>query len=201
MSADAAFDDLVARLRTGSDTAAVQVVQRFAGRLQALARTRLDGALRRKLDPEDIMQSVFRSFFIRHAAGELTEGSWDNFWTVLALITARKCSNQARHFLRDRRNIRRETAPRAESDDSASAMEFVSREPTPEAAALLTETLEQVMRRLDDRDQQILTLHLQGNDHRAISKETGYAERTVRRVLDHVRHHLEDLQEQAAHEE
>ncbi len=201
MSADSTFDEFVVRLRAGNDEAAAEVFQRFAGRLLGLARSRLDRALRRKVDPEDVMQSVFRSFFVRHAAGQFEVGSWDNFWTILAVITVRKCSNQARHFLRDRRNVRAEVAPAGGPDESASSWEGLSREPTPEEAAMLTETLEQVMRKLDDRDQQILTLHLQGKDLRAISQETGYAERTVRRVLDHVRHHLEDLREQAVREE
>src|SRR5437879_8938088 len=73
------FDDLMARLRTGDNDAATQVFNRFANRLIELARRQLDPQIRQKLDPEDVLRSVFRSFFAHQTAGQVTGlESWDN---------------------------------------------------------------------------------------------------------------------------
>jgi RNA polymerase sigma-70 factor (ECF subfamily) len=47
------FARLMARLRSGEDAAAREVFERFAGRLLALTRSRLNRLLARKVDPED----------------------------------------------------------------------------------------------------------------------------------------------------
>src|SRR6185295_15765908 len=69
MPPDPSFDDLMARLRTGDEAAAAEVFHRFTGRLIGLARRRLDHLVRPKVDAEDILQSVYRSFFRRSAGG------------------------------------------------------------------------------------------------------------------------------------
>src|SRR4029079_10554541 len=71
------FVELAGRLRAGDEGAAAEVFRRFAGRLIALAHTELDARLRRKVDPEDIVQSVYRSFFTRHRAGHFDLATWD----------------------------------------------------------------------------------------------------------------------------
>ena len=64
------FDDVMGRLRAGDQSAAAtEIFQRFARRLIGLARTRLDDRVRSKVDAEDVLQSVFRSFFVRQAVG------------------------------------------------------------------------------------------------------------------------------------
>jgi DNA-directed RNA polymerase specialized sigma24 family protein len=58
------------------EQAARENFDRFARRLIGLARTRLDRRIRQKIDPEDVVQSVFRSFFTRHGwSGSATPSS------------------------------------------------------------------------------------------------------------------------------
>lgn len=70
MSATPSFDALIARLRSGDDDAAHQVVDRFAGLLFGLAQKHLDRRLRHRAEPDDVLQSAFKSFFWRHADGQ-----------------------------------------------------------------------------------------------------------------------------------
>jgi RNA polymerase sigma-70 factor (ECF subfamily) len=104
MTADDTFARLMARLRSGEDAAAREVFERFAGRLVALTRGRFNRLLARKVDPEDVVQSAFKSFFVRHRAGKLVVGDSDGLWNLLTLITLRNCADRAEAFLADRRH-------------------------------------------------------------------------------------------------
>ena len=55
---------LLERFRGGDDLAAAEIFNRYFGRLTALARSRLSPRLARRTDPEDIVLSVYRSFFV-----------------------------------------------------------------------------------------------------------------------------------------
>lgn len=184
MSQDLSFDEVMGRLRAGEDQAAAQVFNQFAERLIALARSRLDKFTRQKVDPEEVIQSVYRSFFKRHAEGQFNVQDWDNLWTLLAVIAARKCANRVNFFRAACRDVRQEMPV---ADGSAADWPGSAAEPTPEEAAILTETIEELMRGLDKRNHEILTLALQGYTTAEISTKLGRAKRSVQRVLEHVK--------------
>jgi RNA polymerase sigma factor (sigma-70 family) len=186
MPPDVPFTELMARLRGGDADAARAVFDRFARRLVALAASRLPPALAAKVDAEDVVQSVFRSFFLRHAAGRLTPENWDSLWSLLTVLTVRKCGHQIEHFHAGRRDVRREAAPRPASD-SAPDWEAAAPEPTPAEAVLLAETVQQVLNGVRADQRPIVLLRLQGFTVREISDQVGCTERTVERALETVR--------------
>ena len=147
--------------------------------------------LRQKIDAEDVLQSVFKSFFIRHADGQFEPTGWDSLWTLLSVIAVRKCCKHWKFYQADRRDIGRE-API--EDGSSAAWEPFDREPTPDEAVAVADTVEQVMRGLDTRGREILSLRLQGRLVEEIAGDVGCAERTVRRVLDRVKGRLQELE-------
>jgi RNA polymerase sigma-70 factor, ECF subfamily len=192
MSHDPDFADLMGRLRRGDPAAAEEVFRRFAGRLIALARQQLGERVRRKVDPEDVAQSALKSFFRRQAGGEYDLEDWDSLWSLLTVITLRKCGHQVRHLLAARRDIRREQAlPRAE--DSSATWEVIAREPTPEEAALLAEAVERLLHGLAGYQRQTVELALQGCGVPEISAQVGVSERTIYRLLGRVKRKLERL--------
>src|SRR5438874_1802198 len=65
--ADPSFAQLMARLQARDEAAAAEVFGRFGQRLIGLARQHLDMRVRQKVDPDDVMQSALKSFFLRHA--------------------------------------------------------------------------------------------------------------------------------------
>ena len=199
MSEDRSFDNLMARLRTGDNDAATRVFNRFANRLIELARRRLAPEVRQKLDPEDVLQSVFRSFFAHQAAGEIKDlEGWDSLWSWLVVITLRKCGKRMDYFFSERRDVHREIPVELPDEDEAdSDSGHSSDEPTPSEAAMLTETVEQLMSRFEGRHRQILTLILQGHLVREISLKVGCTERMVYRVLDRVKEMLEEMRIEA----
>lgn len=191
------FAALMVQLHSGDENAAAaQIFQRFADRLIALARSQFQHGLQRKVDPEDVLQSVFRSFFRRCRDGQFELDSWDCLWGILAVMTLRKCGHLKEYFQAARRDVRRERDSTAEALQALGRL--CAREPTPEEAASLTDLLECALRDLDERDRLIVTLHLQGYTHVEISEEVGRAERTVRRTIARTRKRLKRLEEDAS---
>ncbi len=184
------FTELMTRLRGGDSAAAAAVFDRFARRLVRLAGSRLPQALAAKLDAEDVVQSVFKSFFLRHADDRFTLESWDALWTLLTVLTVRKCGHKVEHFRAARRDVRQES-PAAAGSDSRPGHEPAAPDPQPAEALLLAETLEQVLRGLRDDQRPIVLLRLQGFLQREIAEQVGCTERTVERVLGNVRKTLE----------
>lgn len=189
--ANATGDSLLVRLKAGDEAAASAVFKRFARRLIGLARSQLDSRVRQKVDPEDVVQSVFRSFFTRQRDQEFELTNWDNLWSLLAMITVRKCTNVRVWFGRKGRNVHLETADERQGDHSANGWEVLSREPTPAEAAVLTELVEGIMASLPDRDRRIVVLSLEGRTTREICAEINRADRTVQRTVERFRTRLE----------
>jgi len=186
------FDEVISRLRAGDQCAAAEVFDRFASRLIALARTRLHSRLRAKVDPEDVLQSVFRSFFVRQAEDKFTLRDWDSLWGVLVVITLRKCGRQVEWYGAKRRDVNQEMRLAGDAEDSTGTdWEAIAREPSPAEATMLAETVEHLMRGLNDRQQTITMLRLQGHTVREISQHVERTEQTVRRVLREVKDRLE----------
>jgi RNA polymerase sigma-70 factor (ECF subfamily) len=184
---DKSFGSLMARLEAGDDEVAGRIFRRFTRRLIALAQAHLSAALRQKEDPEDVVQSAFKSFFRRQADRPYDLDGWDSLWSLLPLITVPKCRDRAAEFRAACRDISRE-AP-----DGAN---LFGREPTTSEAAMLAETLEGVLRGLDERDPRLVVLSLQGGTIPEISTELGCTERIVYRVLNRVKKPLDALRDE-----
>src|SRR6266852_848168 len=80
MAARDSFVEWLSQLQSGDDAAVREVFQRFSRRLIGLARKQFNAMLRNKVDPEDVVQSVYKSFFLRYGEGKLHVESWDNLW-------------------------------------------------------------------------------------------------------------------------
>jgi RNA polymerase sigma-70 factor (ECF subfamily) len=197
MSSDDSFDDVMARLRAGDESAAAEIFRRFADRLIGLAQQKLDGRLRGKVDAEDILQSVYRTFFRRHAEGEYAFDGWNGLWSLLTVITVRKCGRWRHHFDTAGRDVTLEV-PLGEREDAppAGAVASLAREPSPVEAVVLAEVVEALLRGLPERDQAIVSLRLQDYAPAEIAARLGRPERTVYRVLDRVKRRLRRLRDE-----
>lgn len=193
MELNDSFVDLMTRLKSGEDEAARQVFHRFSNRLMGLASKHLDHRLAVKVAPEDVVQSAYKSFFLRQREGDFELPSWDSLWGLLTMITLRKCADRAAHYQADKRDFTREVA-QAKTDNSHVGLwqTAVDREPKPEEAAVLAETVEDLFRSVQDADERaILELSLQGYTASEISEQLNRAERSVRRLRERIRKRLE----------
>jgi RNA polymerase sigma-70 factor (ECF subfamily) len=184
------FQQLMDQLKAGDQSTAGLIVNRYARRLIGLAAARLPAPVRTKEDPEDAVQSAFKSFFARQKKGEFQPEDWDELSTLLTYLTVCKVDRRIRKYLADKRDVRREATPTTGPDGETQAWEAAAPDPTPAETAMMTETLSELMAKLDPADQQVLRMRLQGYTAAEIAASVGRSERTVFRVLDAIRDHL-----------
>ena len=173
-------------------------LERFSRRLIGLARVHLGDRLRHKVDPEDVVQSVYKSLLVRYGGSAIAAEAWEGLWGLLTVITIRKCADRARYYHADCRDLRREAEVCNGPECISSWLQAPGREPMPDEALDLAETVEELLAGLSGGEQKIVELSLQGYSTQEISQHLGRAERTVRRIREQVRKHLEERQAEAA---
>ena len=193
-SSSDSFRKFLARLHAGDSAADRIIFERFAGQLVVLAGRRIDDVLRHKVDPEDVVQSTYKSFFNRYGDRDLAVVNWNSLWGLLARITLRKCAERVAYHRAECRDAAREASARPGAEDTAIWPEALARDPTPLEAAELSETLERLLNGLDEDERPIVELSLQGYSTREISEQLDRPERTVRRLRERVRARLEQMQ-------
>src|SRR4051812_20737915 len=98
MSEDGSITHWFDSLQAGNRAAALGLWQRFASRLIALARVRLQAAPRRAADEEDAVLSAFDSFCRGAEQGRFPQvQDRGDLWNLLVAITVRKVSDQVNH--------------------------------------------------------------------------------------------------------
>jgi RNA polymerase sigma-70 factor (ECF subfamily) len=195
MPAERPFEELMACLRQGDPQASREIFDRYARRLVGLAGAHLPAAVRRKLDPEDIVQSVFRSFFRRQGEGQFEFDSYDQLWSLLTVLAVRKCGHRIREFLTGRRNVCREQPPLAPDDSTSNVWQPADPSPSPAEALLLHETVEELLAGLTERERSVVVMRLQGWTVVEVAEQLRCSERTVLRHLEAVRARLAALAE------
>lgn len=172
----------------GDEEAAWQLYERYVRRLVGLARSRISEKLNARVDAEDVVQSVYRSFFRNAQEGRYELEQPGDLWRLLASITVNKVRDQAKRHTQQKRSVDRE----AGSMDTVAVTfrSLITDEPSPEAALMLIEELEEVMSHLDESQRRILELRLQGHIVEDIASLAGCSERTVRRKLERIEAYL-----------
>jgi RNA polymerase sigma factor (sigma-70 family) len=183
---DSVDNRLLAELcRAGSSDAARQLFDRYVERLMGVARRRLSQPMHSRVDPEDIVQSVFRTFFGRLRAGEFQLDQQDDLCKLLVRITVHKTLQQIAYQKAEKRDPGHETGQEDEAHERI--LELLDREPDPEEAATFLDQLEHFLSRLRPQERQILELRVQGYSNEEIAEQLGTYDRKVRRVLERIR--------------
>src|SRR5437762_6283177 len=174
---------LLERFQKGDREAASQLYQRYAERLLALTRRKSSSALACRLDPDDIVQSVFRNFF--HAA---REGGYDvppgeDLWKLLLVIALNKIRARGTFHRAAKRDVRR--TRRIEGLDPYT---LAKENPYGQSAAtFLRLVAEEALASLSPLLRRIVELRIEGYQVHEIAQLTGRSLRTVERTLQDCR--------------
>jgi RNA polymerase sigma factor (sigma-70 family) len=175
---------LVVMVRDGDEDAANVLYERYARRVLGLVEAKLGARLRSTTEPEDVVQSVFKSMFRGVQSGNYDAPPGSTMWNLLAVIAVNKLRRRAVHQSAQRRDISRlvsiETVEAGDVIDESS-VEFLQ--------ICVRETLG-LLRSLD---REIVSLRIQGHAVDEISEITGRSRRTVERCLQKSRKQLASL--------
>jgi RNA polymerase sigma-70 factor (ECF subfamily) len=169
---------LVRRFRAGEQDAATALYRRYAQRLQRLAQRNTASDLAPRFDPEDVVQSVFRTFFRRVQKGYYDLPAGEELWRLLLVISLNKIRALAVHHRAQKRNVKTTVVPDPQ---------LLSRLAHSDADELALHSLQMVVREvLNDLpyvQQQMILRRIDGCQVDEIASETGRSKRTVERVL------------------
>jgi DNA-directed RNA polymerase specialized sigma24 family protein len=182
-------------LKSGQPQAAQPLWERYFQQMVALARGRLQGAVRRVADEEDVALSAFASFCRGAEAGrfpQLTDR--DDLWKLLVVITARKAADlvvRQRRLKRGGGQVRGDSAlmGSAEAGETPRGIEdIIGNEPTPDFAAQVAEEHQSLLAALgDDTLRQVALWKMEGYTNEEIAKKLAWSLAKVERKLGLIR--------------
>jgi RNA polymerase sigma-70 factor (ECF subfamily) len=177
---------LLRRFQGGSEEAAVEIYRRYAHRLRALAQARCGPDLASRIDVEDIVQSVFGSFFRGASRGYYEVPAGEELWKLFLVIALNKIRAKGAFHRAAKRDVRLTTSP--ENLDAGAVADADSAD-----QAFLQLTIDEALDRLPPAHKQMVLLRLEGYEVSEISGKTGRSKRTVERILQEARNRLSEL--------
>lgn len=169
---------LLRKFEAGDDNAATEIYLRYAERLQRLTEKQTGLDLATRIDADQIVQSVFRTFFRRAAIGEYDVANGDDLWKLFLVISLNKIRATARYHRANKRDVGK-TIPLLEGEP-----EKPGRSGNDEVSySILKMTIDDILGALSEQDRLIVLMRMDGNSVRDISQATQRAKRTVERKL------------------
>jgi RNA polymerase sigma-70 factor (ECF subfamily) len=172
---------LLDRYRRGDDDAATELYVKYAGRIQDLADAETSGQLRRQVEPADVVQSVFRTFFRRVSEGFFDIPPGDEIWNLFLVLALNKIRQSARFHSRKKRDLKRTT-----SFDVA--MDLGRDDQVP--LTILRLTINELLEKVSPLHRRMIEMRIQGYELDEIATATRRSSRTIERVLKQFRDKL-----------
>jgi len=173
---------LLTRLRGGEVDAASELYLKYAERLERIARRQTAANLVSRFDPEDVVQSVFRTFFRRFSAGAYDLPDGEELWKLLLVISLNKLRKLGLHHRALKRDVRR--------TQGGEHIDLVSQGGNEEALLHLRLTIDELLEQLDLASARIVRLRMEGREVAEIASLVERSKRTVERVLQNFRQRL-----------
>lgn len=180
---DASDRSLLGKLRSGDEDAAQALYMRYASRLLSLANRRTSAELATRVDPEDIVQSVFRTFFRRASAGQYDVPEGEELWKLLLVIALNKVRAQGNFHHAGRRDVSRTQALPVEGDAKDQDDQRL-------AEQILQMSIDEIAIQLPESSRQIIRMRIEGYAIQEIAEKLSRSKRTIERVLQGFRAEL-----------
>ncbi len=178
---------LLAQFKGGQPDAFTEIYLRYARRLQDLAAAQTSAELARRTEPEEIVQSVFRTFFRRASEGYYDVPAGEDLWKLLLVMALNKIRTAAAYHRAAKRDIRQTSGGEAFEhalDRQAAADET--------SLATLKLVVDEVLETLPESHRKMIELRFEGYEVAEIAERVERSKRSVERVLQDVRKRLAD---------
>lgn len=178
---------LLAKWRGGCQKAAQELYDRYGPRVRGLIQARLSTDLAQRLDPEDVVQSIFRRFFIKVREGDYDVPRGEDLWGLFLVIALNKLRSEASFHRADKRDVRRTV--------QGELLTYVSEARSPkneETFHILQLTIEEILQSIPEQHRVMIEMRIEGHEILEIARVTGRSKRTVERCLHEIRSRLRE---------
>jgi RNA polymerase sigma-70 factor (ECF subfamily) len=179
---------LLRRLQDGQRDAATELYLRYAERLHALAAAQCGADLAARLDPEDLVQSIFRTFFRRAVEGHYDVPEGEELWKLFLVIGLNKIRATGAHHRAAKRDI-------SATADGAAYDQALQRAAARDEASLtsLRLVIDEILASLPEAQRRMVELRIEGFEVKEIAQQTQRSKRSVERALQDFRQKLSAL--------
>jgi DNA-directed RNA polymerase specialized sigma24 family protein len=179
------------------EEAARRLWHRFSGRLAAEVRRRLDARILRCAGLEDVLQSLFASFFAADPGPNGPPRDRGELWRLLVHFTMCKVANTAEFHRAQRRDFRREaplgvTVPDADGPGARPIEPEDGRVLDPADEVVARHEFARLLELLPDDLREVFAMRLDGYTNAEIGAQIGRVERTVELKMRTIRGLLRD---------
>ncbi len=179
--------ELLDQIQQGDDCAATALYKRYADRLLRLAEVQTGAGLAKRIEAEDVVQSVFRTFFRRAATGHYALPDGDELWKLFLVIALNKIRKKSDFHRAAKRDVDRTQSignSQISSDD--------------EASQILKMTVDELIAELPPSHRGVIHDRIQGFEVSDLAERNQLSRRTVERILQNFRDRMrQELQEYA----
>ncbi len=179
---------LLSRFRRGEQDAATAIYLRYAKRLQLFARSQAGKDLAVRLDPEDVVQSVFRTFFRRAAEGHYVIPDGEELWKLFLVIALNKVRRLGEFHRAAKRDVGQTTALE-KVEECVSGQQQLDEQ----SYNVLQMTVDELLVDLPEVQRRMVTMRIEGHGVEQIAEVTKRAKRSVERVLQKFRSRLSEV--------
>lgn len=179
MDDSAPLTNLIKRVRQGDSAATDVLFAAYSQRLSRVAEHHLSRSLSGRVEGEDVVQSVFRTFFRRVAQGEFQIDSRAQVWRLLVKITVQKARMQGRRHTAAKRHVGLE-----QHGDVDWLLALADHSPGPDDVAILMDEIEDLLRGLPALYRQVLEQRLQNSSVVETARQLGISRQTAHRTLN-----------------
>jgi RNA polymerase sigma-70 factor (ECF subfamily) len=176
---------LLRQFQRGEAGAATLLYMRYAARIASLAGNQRGQILASRFDPDDIVQSIFRTFFRRAAEGQYDVPEGEDLWKLFLVIALHKVRDACSFHRAARRDVRV-----TRSIDSSSCACAIRTSDDEVGLAELRMVLDELLGGLPATQRAIVELRIDGCQVDEIACKTGRSRRTVERGLQEFRAQL-----------
>ena len=185
MTANQSSDkSLIALVKTGDEEAATAIYERYAKRIHGLVSSQMSERLSAQVQPEDIVQSVFKSIFRGVSSGGYDAPKGGELWQLIAVVAIHKVRKNA-----SRGNALRRDSRRTQAIEPTDNLDFFDRSTPEQFEVAIREATES----LKPAEQSVVIYRVQGHSVEEISEKLDRSRRGIERLLQSAREKLAKL--------
>lgn len=175
------------RIKVGDEAAANQIWHHYFDRLVTAVRNRLHGHNRAVSDEEDVVLSVFDSFYAAAGEGRLPDlADRDDLWRLLLRMAARKVIDKHRHDRRQQRGG--DLVIHSLDGNQGTVIEVIGDTPSADMVMMMEESVEQFFSHFDvGHLRELAVAKLEGYSNAELARRFGCSERTIERRMHLIR--------------